>query len=150
MWTATEIYYILMSLLHILEYFCLFTTSSAARSTRFFSSYLPHPTILQKLLAYKSENSNFNVRLLSTCFNSKHIFLLLLRTINKLLLRTINKLLLRTILEKMVPLQGKRALSLYFWSFQKHNREEGGHNKNNRPINLPNVITFSTDYKYTT
>ena len=143
-----------MSLLHILEYFCLFTKSSAARSTRFFSSYLPHPTILQKLLAYKLENTNSSVRLLSTWFNSKHIFLLLLRTINKLLLRTINKLLLRTInklllrtiLEKMVPLQGKRALSLYFWSFQKHNREEGGHNKNNRPIN----ITFSTDFKYTT
>ena len=26
----------------------------------------------------------------------------------------------------MVPIQGERALSLYFWSFQKQNREEGG------------------------
>ena len=26
----------------------------------------------------------------------------------------------------------------------------GRQNKNNRPINLPKVITFSTDYKYTT
>ena len=27
---------------------------------------------------------------------------------------------------KMVPLQGERAHSLYYWSFQKQNREEGG------------------------
>ena len=30
----------------------------------------------------------------------------------------------------------------------KKNREEG--RQNNRPINLPKVITFSTEYKYTT
>ena len=52
-------------------------------------------------------------------------------------------------LEKWFPLQGERGHSSYFWSFQKHNRERG-QNKNNRPINLPKVITFSTDYKYTT
>ena len=54
------------------------------------------------------------------------------------------------LLEKWFPLQGERAHSLYFWSFQKQNREVGGQNNNNRPINLPKVITFSTDYKYTT
>ena len=56
------------------------------------------------------------------------------------------------VLEKWFPLQGERGHSSYFWSFQKHNREEGGRNKNNRLINLPKVITFSTDYiyKYTT
>ena len=51
------------------------------------------------------------------------------------------------ILEIWFPLQGKRAHSLYCWSFQKKNREVGGQNNNNRPIK---VITFSTDYKYTT
>ena len=40
-------------------------------------------------------------------------------------------------LEKWFPiLQGEGAHSLYFWSFQK--------------TNLLKVITFSTDYKYTT
>ena len=53
-------------------------------------------------------------------------------------------------LEKWFPLQGERGNSSYFWSFQKHNREEGGQNENNRSINLPKVITFSTDYKCTT
>ena len=50
----------------------------------------------------------------------------------------------------MVPIIGRAKSFLLFLSFQKHNREEGGQNKNNRPINLPKVITFSTDYKYTT
>ena len=54
------------------------------------------------------------------------------------------------ILEKWFPLQGERGHFSYFWSFQKQNREEEGQNKNNRLINLPKVITFSTDYKYTT
>ena len=54
------------------------------------------------------------------------------------------------LLEKWFPLQGERGHSSYFWSFQKHNTEEGGQNKNNRPINLAKVITFSIDYKYTT
>ena len=31
---------------------------------------------------------------------------------------------------------------------RKEKEEEGG--QNNRPTNLPKVITFSTDYKYTT
>ena len=44
----------------------------------------------------------------------------------------------------MVPIQGERAHFLYFWSFQ--NSEVGGQNNNN----LLKVITFSTDYKYTT
>ena len=30
------------------------------------------------------------------------------------------------VLEKWFPLQGERTHSLYFWSFQKQNREEGG------------------------
>ena len=47
-------------------------------------------------------------------------------------------------LEKCFPLQGERAHSLYFWSFQKQNREEVGQNNNNRPINLLMVVTFST------
>ena len=58
------------------------------------------------------------------------------------------------LLEQKVPLQDERAHSLYFWSFHKKLRGGGGggggQNKNNRPINLPKVITFSTDYNYTT
>ena len=40
---------------------------------------------------------------------------------------SLNQVLLTTdnILEKWFPLQGERAHSLYFWSFQKQNREEG-------------------------
>ena len=56
----------------------------------------------------------------------------------------------RFILEKWFPLQGERAHSLNLLSFQDQNREVGGQNINNRPINLLKVITFSTDYKYTT
>ena len=52
------------------------------------------------------------------------------------------------ILEKRIPLQGERAHSLYF--LKNKIERKGGQNKNNRPINLPMVITFSTDYKYTT
>ena len=50
------------------------------------------------------------------------------------------------ITRKMVPIT-RRARS--FLKFQKQNREKGGQNNNNRPTNLPKVITFSTDYKYT-
>ena len=53
------------------------------------------------------------------------------------------------ILEKWFPLQGERGRSSYFRCFQKQNRVER-ENKNNKPINLPKVITFSTDFKYTT
>ena len=53
------------------------------------------------------------------------------------------------VLEKWFPLLGERAHSLYFWSLKKNNKIER-QNNNNRPINLPNVITFSTDYRYTT
>ena len=52
------------------------------------------------------------------------------------------------ILEKWFTLQGKRAHSLYFLSFQDQNREVGG--QNNRPINFLKVITFSTECIYTT
>ena len=46
---------------------------------------------------------------------------------------------------KMVPITGRAR------SFLKNKIERRGRqNKNNRPINLPNVITFSTDFKYTT
>ena len=60
----------------------------------------------------------------------------------------------------MVPITGRARSFLLFLEFQKHNRERkgvgggggggGGQNNNNRPINLPKVITFSTDCKYTT
>ena len=49
------------------------------------------------------------------------------------------------ITRKMVPITGRASYSLYFWSFQYQNREEGGQNNDNRPINLLKVITFSTD-----
>ena len=61
-------------------------------------------------------------------------------------------------LEKWFPLQGEQAHSLYFLEFSKNKieRREGGggggggvQNNNIRPINLPKVITFSSDYKYT-
>ena len=47
------------------------------------------------------------------------------------------------ILEKWFPLQGERNRSSKI-------ERRGRQNKNNMPINLPNVITFSTDFKYTT
>ena len=49
---------------------------------------------------------------------------------------------------KMVPNTG-RARSFLLVIKNKIVRR-GRQNKNNRPINLPNVITFSTDFKYTT
>ena len=57
----------------------------------------------------------------------------------------------QTILEKMVPITGRASSFLVILEFSKtkQNREEGVKLKNNRPINLPKVITFSTD-KYTT
>ena len=48
----------------------------------------------------------------------------------------------------MVPITG-RARSFLLVLKNKIERR-GRQNKNNRPINLPNVITFSTDFKYTT
>ena len=53
-------------------------------------------------------------------------------------------------LEKCFPLLGKRGRSSYFRCFKKKRERRGRQNKNNRPINLPKVITFSTDFKYTT
>ena len=49
---------------------------------------------------------------------------------------------------KMVPITG-RARS-FLLVFKNKMERRGRQNKNNRPINLPNVITFSTDFKYTT
>ena len=49
---------------------------------------------------------------------------------------------------KMVPITG-RARS-FLLVFKNKIERRGRQNKNNRPINLPNVITFSTDFKYTT
>ena len=48
---------------------------------------------------------------------------------------------------KMVPITG-RARS-FLLVFKNKIEWRGRQNKNNRPINLPNVITFSTDFKYT-
>ena len=45
---------------------------------------------------------------------------------------------------KMVPNTGRARSFLVYWSFQEEGRQY------NRLINLPNVITFSMDYKYTT
>ena len=50
-------------------------------------------------------------------------------------------------LEKWFPLQGERA----HYIFCMHvNRKEEEKTNNNRSINLLKVITFFTDYKYTT
>ena len=52
------------------------------------------------------------------------------------------------ITRKMVPITG-RARS-FLLVFKNKIERRGRQNKNNRPINLSNVITFSTDFKYTT
>ena len=52
------------------------------------------------------------------------------------------------ITRKMVPITG-RARS-FLLVFKNKIERRGRQNKNNRPINLPKVITFSTDFKYTT
>ena len=58
------------------------------------------------------------------------------------------KLMMKMIItRKMVPITG-RARS--FLLFKKKIERRGRQDKNNRPINLPKVITFSTDFKYTT
>ena len=49
---------------------------------------------------------------------------------------------------KMVPITG-RARS-FLLVFKNKIERRGRQNKNNRPINLLNVVTFSTDFKYTT
>ena len=55
------------------------------------------------------------------------------------------------ITRKMVPIKGRARSFLLFSEFSKINKAEGETElKKNRPINLPKVITFSTDYKYTT
>ena len=43
-----------------------------------------------------------------------------------------------------------QKLLTFFGVFKTKKREEGGQNNKNRPINLPKVISFSSDYKYTT
>ena len=52
------------------------------------------------------------------------------------------------ITRKMVPIT-ERARS-FLLVFKNKIERRGRQNKNNRPTNLPNVITFSTDFKYTT
>ena len=52
------------------------------------------------------------------------------------------------IYRKMVPITG-RARS-FLLVFNNKIERRGRQNKNNRPINLSKVITFSTDFKYTT
>ena len=49
---------------------------------------------------------------------------------------------------KMVPITGR--VRSFLLVFKNKIERWGRQNKNNRPINLPNVITFSTDFKYTT
>ena len=49
---------------------------------------------------------------------------------------------------KMVPITGQARSFLLV--FKNKIERRGRQNKNNRPINLPNVITVSTDFKYTT
>ena len=53
------------------------------------------------------------------------------------------------ILEKWFNYRASEVIPLIFGVFKKHNRERE-QNKKNKPINLPKIITFSTDYKYTT
>ena len=48
---------------------------------------------------------------------------------------------------KIVSITGQaRSFLLVFGVFKNIIERKGGQNKNNRPINLPKVITFSTDY----
>ena len=65
--------------------------------------------------------------------------------------------LLLLFLGKWFPLQGVRVHSLKFlyvrmlgFKDKIERRKRRRRQNNNRPINLPKVITFSTDYKYTT
>ena len=51
------------------------------------------------------------------------------------------------ITRKMVPITGRARSFLLVFTNKIERR--GRQNKNNRPINLHNVITFSTDFKYT-
>ena len=47
--------------------------------------------------------------------------------------------------------RASEVIPLIFGVFKNKTERWGGQNENNRPINLPKVITFSTDYnKYTT
>ena len=50
----------------------------------------------------------------------------------------------------MYHYRASEVIPLIFGVFKNIIERRGGQNKNNRPINLPRVITFSTDYKYTT
>ena len=53
---------------------------------------------------------------------------------------------------KIVPVTGRasKLIPCIFGIFKNKIERKGGQNNNNRPIDLPKVITFSTDYKYTT
>ena len=56
---------------------------------------------------------------------------------------------LESILEKWFPFQGERAhsLLLFLYMLIERRRRRGRQNNNN---SLPKVVTFFTDYKYTT
>ena len=51
------------------------------------------------------------------------------------------------ITRKMVPITGRARSFLLVFKIKIERR--GRQNKNSRPINFPNVITFSTDFKFT-
>ena len=51
---------------------------------------------------------------------------------------------IRVITRKMVPITGR--VRLFILVFKNKIERRGRQNKNNRPINLPNVITFSTHH----
>ena len=51
---------------------------------------------------------------------------------------------------KMVPITRRASLFLVFFCMYVNRKEEEEGGKNNRPINLPKVITFFADYNYTT
>ena len=55
-----------------------------------------------------------------------------------------------SVLEKWFPLQGERGHSSYLGVFKNKIERSGRQNNNSRPIDLPNVIIFSTDFRYTT
>ena len=46
--------------------------------------------------------------------------------------------------------RASEVIPLILGVFKNKIERRGRQNKNNRPINLPKVITFSTDFKYTT
>ena len=54
------------------------------------------------------------------------------------------------LLENGSHYRANEVIPLILGVFKNKIERRGRQNKNNRPINLPKVITFSTDFKYTT